>query len=50
MKIDTMLAPNSPENIVKQARELEALGFDCAWTFEAMSDPFLPLAHAAAAT
>ena len=50
MKIDTMLMPSSPSNIAKEAVEMERNGFDCAWTFEAMSDPFLPLAHAAAAT
>jgi probable F420-dependent oxidoreductase len=50
MKIDKMLAPSSPKNIAKQAMEDERSGFDCVWTFEAMSDPFLPLAHAAAAT
>ena len=50
MKIDTMFTPSSPSNIAKKAVEMEQNGFDCAWTFEAMSDPFLPLAHAAAAT
>jgi probable F420-dependent oxidoreductase len=50
MKIDTLMAPAAPTVLGKQAAQLEAQGFDCIWTFEAMSDPFLPLAHAAAAT
>ncbi len=50
MKIDTLMAPAAPQRIAEQAREFERLGFDCIWTFEAMSDAFLPLAHAAAAT
>lgn len=50
MKIDTLLAPGAPALIAARARELEGLGFDCVWTFEARSDAFLPLAHAAAAT
>ena len=50
MKIDTFMAPAKPAKIAALAREYEALGFDCIWTFEAMSDAFIPLAHAAAAT
>ncbi len=50
MKIDTFMAPAKPTKIAALAREYEALGFDCIWTFEAMSDAFIPLAHAAAAT
>ena len=50
MKIDTLMAPALPAVLSTQAAQLEAKGFDCIWTFEAMSDPFLPLAHAAAAT
>ncbi|MGE0483753.1 MAG: TIGR03617 family F420-dependent LLM class oxidoreductase [Gammaproteobacteria bacterium] len=50
MKIDTLLAAAAPATVAAQAREFEAQGFDCAWTFEARSDAFLPLAHAAAAT
>ena len=49
MKIDTFMAPAKPARIAALAREYEALGFDCLWTFEAMSDAFIPLAHAAAA-
>lgn len=50
MKIDSLMPPAAPIKIVEQARAFEAQGFDCVWTFEAMSDAFLPLAHAAAAT
>jgi probable F420-dependent oxidoreductase len=50
MKIDTLMAPAAPTVLREQAAQLEAKGFDCIWTFEAMSDPFLPLAHAADAT
>ena len=49
MKIDTFMAPAAPDKIAALAREYEAQGFDCIWTFEAMSDAFIPLAHAAAA-
>ena len=50
MKIDSLMPPAAPTKIADQARAFEAQGFDCVWTFEAMSDAFLPLAHAAAAT
>jgi probable F420-dependent oxidoreductase len=50
MKIDTLMPAAAPATIARQAREFEQLGFDCVWTFEAISDAFLPLAHAAAAT
>ncbi|MFT5446428.1 MAG: putative F420-dependent oxidoreductase [Gammaproteobacteria bacterium] len=50
MKIDTYLAAGAPDKVAAQAREFETLGFDCAWSIETSSDPFLPLAHAAAAT
>jgi probable F420-dependent oxidoreductase len=50
MKIDSLMPPAAPAKIAAQAQAFEALGFDCVWTFEAMSDAFLPLAHAAAAT
>jgi probable F420-dependent oxidoreductase len=50
MKIDTLLSPSSPSIVKSKAEEIERMGFDCAWTFEAMSDAFIPLAHAAAAT
>ena len=49
MKIDTFMAPAAPAKIAAQAKEYQAQGFDCIWTFEAMSDAFMPLAHAAAA-
>ncbi len=50
MKIDCLLPAALPSAVAGRARELEALGFDCAWTFEAAHDAFLPLAHAAVAT
>jgi len=50
MKIDTFMPPGAPTHIAERARTCEAQGFDCVWTFEAMSDAFIPLAHAAAAT
>lgn len=50
MKIDTLLPPAAPAEIAERARACEAQGFDCVWTFEATSDAFIPLAHAAAAT
>ena len=50
MKIDSLISPGTPATIAARAREFENLGFDCVWSFEATSDPFLPLAHAAAAT
>ena len=50
MKIDSLMPPASPVLIAERAREFENLGFDCVWTFEATSDAFIPLAHAAAAT
>jgi len=50
MKIDTQMAAAAPAEVAARAREFEQRGFDCAWSVEAASDPFLPLAHAAAAT
>lgn len=50
MKIDTLMSAGAPATVSAHAREFEARGFDCVWTFEAVSDAFLPLAHAAAAT
>ena len=50
MKIDCLVPAAPPAEIATRARELEASGFDCAWTFEATNDAFFPLAYAAAAT
>ena len=50
MKIDTTMPPGLPATIAERARQAEQQGFDCVWTFEAMSDAFIPLAHTAAAT
>ena len=50
MKIDSLMPAAMPDTTAARAREMEALGFDCAWTFEATNDAFFPLAYAAAAT
>jgi len=50
MKIDSLLPAGQPAETTARAQSLEALGFDCAWTFEAQHDAFFPLAYAAAAT
>lgn len=50
MKIDTLLPAALPAEVAQSAQAMEALGFDCAWTFEAAHDAFFPLAFAAAAT
>ena len=50
LKIDAQLRGFDLCQVPAQARRLEELGFDAAWTFEAAQDPFLPLAVAATAT
>lgn len=50
MKIDCLMPAAMPEQVTSKARELERLGFDGVWTFEAMNDAFFPLAFAAAGT
>jgi len=40
----------APDAASQKAQEIEAAGYDCAWTFEAANDAFFPLAFAAAAT
>lgn len=50
MKIDSLLAAALPGEVAQRAQALERDGFDCAWTFEAAHDAFLPLAYAALAT
>lgn len=50
MKIDTLLSSAVPAEVINNAKQAEAMGFDCVWTFEAMNDAFIPLAHAAGAT
>ena len=50
MKIDALLPAAMPAQLAARAVELEQSGFDCAWTFEATNDAFIPLAYAAAAT
>jgi probable F420-dependent oxidoreductase len=50
MKIDCLMPAAAPTEIAARAQEMESQGFDCAWTFEAAHDAFLPLAYAAQAT
>lgn len=50
MKIDTLIPAIAPDKIARKAEEIEAAGYDGAWTFEASNDAFFPLAYAAAAT
>lgn len=50
MKIDTLLPATSPADSAAKAAQIEQLGFDGVWTFEAAHDAFLPLSHGAAAT
>jgi probable F420-dependent oxidoreductase len=50
MKIDTLMPALVPDAARQKAQEIEAAGYDCAWTFEAANDAFFPLAFAAAAT
>lgn len=47
MKIDCLMPAAAPAAIAHRAREIEALGFDGVWTFEAANDAFFPLAFAA---
>ena len=46
MKIDALLKSASPSEIENKALNLESLGYDGVWTFEAQNDPFLPLSFA----
>jgi len=50
VKIDTLMPALAPDAARQKAQEIEAAGYDCAWTFEAANDAFFPLAFAAAAT
>ena len=50
MKIDALLKSAEPSEIEDKARQLERLGYDGVWTFEARNDPFLPLSFALNAT
>ena len=50
MKIDTQMRNAPFERMGEEALRFERMGFDCAWTFEAAHNPFLPLALAAGAT
>ena len=44
MKLDSLLPAMAPAEVAIRAQELEGLGIDCAWTFEAAHDAFFPLA------
>lgn len=50
MKIDGGLLTVNPLEAEQQAQELEALGYNGAFTFDGPHDPFMPLAIAARAT
>lgn len=50
MRVDAPLGLGDPTRAAEDARRLEALGFDGAFTFDGPHDPFLPLALAAQAT
>ena len=49
LKIDTSLMFD-PVKVGAMAAELEAVGFDGAYTFEGQNDPFISLAAAASAS
>jgi probable F420-dependent oxidoreductase len=50
MKIDAALLTQELDKVVPAAQQLEALGYDGAFTFEGPHDPFFPLVLSAAAT
>ena len=50
MRVDTPLALASLAEAGEEARRLEALGYDGAFTFDGPHDPFFPLLQAAGAT
>ncbi len=50
MRVDAPLALASLEAAGEEARRLEALGYDGAFTYEGPHDPFFPLVQAATAT
>jgi probable F420-dependent oxidoreductase len=50
MKLDTLLRSFDLRRVGDLARRYEEMGFDAVWSVEAGHDPFLPLAHVAAAT
>ena len=50
MRVDAPLGLGDPTRAAADARRLEALDFDGAFTFDGPHDPFLPLALAAQAT
>ena len=50
MKLDIGMLTHDLTSIADYARRVEALGFDCLWSYETQHDPFLPLAVAATVT
>jgi probable F420-dependent oxidoreductase len=48
--VDASLMVDNPRDAGPMAREIEAMGYDGAYTFEGRHDPFLPLAVAAGET
>src|SRR5882724_2344803 len=50
MKVDAKFDSHGSIDVAARAIELEAAGFDAAWTSESAHDPFLPLMVAAANT
>ena len=50
MKLDVNLRGYDLQAVAAQARQAEAIGYDCLWSSETQHDPFLPLAVAAASS
>ena len=50
IKIDCSMITRDPSEASEQSQQLEALGYDGAYTFEGPHDPFLPITAAALAT
>jgi probable F420-dependent oxidoreductase len=50
MKLDAGLLTPDLKRVADDARQSEAIGYDCLWTSETQHDPFLPLAVAATQT
>ena len=50
MHIDSMMWDIDLNDAAEYGRKCERIGYDCAWTYEAAHNPFMPLAQVAAAT
>src|ERR1700739_4691817 len=50
MKLDVGMRDYNLGAVREDARQMEAIGYDCLWASETQHDPFLPLAVASAAT